>query len=72
MIGSLDSGQSQPIRGQDGDPGPMRGEVTRCLVMKSDQESSITALKDAITRECPREIKFEESPVGESEKATGW
>ena len=37
----------------------------RRVILKSDQEPSIVALKSAVKRELELEVSFEESPVGE-------
>ena len=37
----------------------------RRVIIKSDQEPSIIALKEAVKRELEMEVSFEESPVGE-------
>ena len=37
----------------------------RRIIIKSDQEASIVALKGAVKRELELEVSFEESPVGE-------
>eukprot|EP00969_Alexandrium_andersonii_P062176 2739497-Alexandrium_andersonii.AAC.1 len=51
----------------------LRAEIAylghRKVVLKSDQEPSIMALKEAVQRECGTsvEVTMEESPVGERE-----
>eukprot|EP00969_Alexandrium_andersonii_P160560 7094351-Alexandrium_andersonii.AAC.1 len=51
----------------------LRAEIAylghRKVILKSDQEPSIMALKEAVLRECGNsvEVTMEESPVGESE-----
>eukprot|EP00969_Alexandrium_andersonii_P075302 3320380-Alexandrium_andersonii.AAC.1 len=53
----------------------LRAEIAylghRNVVLKSDQEPSIMALKEAVVRECGNSVKvtMEESPVGEGESA---